>query len=407
MRWRARLLLPALAAIACWLFEPRSEAAPAGRPGPILLLSGGGDGEAERRLLGALRIATRDLGCEVITARGAPREPSVGELGRAEARGRAAGAAMVVWLGQRGGVATLFALRTQGGVVQRTEVGGDDAEGASRTAALKLRALYTSPEAGRSPEWTRLPVTAPLPPANAPHPAAAKVALDDDAAPAPQPPARPTAPTVAPPDAGPSPTPPAAPTETKTPGGRRAAGQLSLAVGYALALPLATGPGATLRHGLGAQLGWAPARAPMLLLLDVGWRTAGTRTVTVRQLALWELPDESVRVDLWEVPLGLSLLAHGARGRLAGGLGPRLALNLFRGEAVADDGRRGSALGVSVGIGLRAEGRVRLWGPLWLAAGAGVEWLLPGRRLLTDGLAAVETGSAQLSAWAGPLLTIE
>jgi hypothetical protein len=98
------------------------------------------------------------------------------------------------------------------------------------------------------------------------------------------------------------------------------------------------------------------------------------------------------RITVYDVPIGLALVARLQRGRWLLSAGPRVSLHLLGAAATATDGRSGDSLQVSAGLGTVAQARVALAD--WVAAALTItaEALVPERRFTVDGMAGASPG---------------
>ena len=371
-RRSSRAAWPALVVLVSLVPASHRVAAAAGGRGAILLLAhGGGDAGPESALLDALRVYTRDLGCEVVAGRAPPPEPSPMELGRADARGRAAGATMVVWIGRVDGNPVLYALRVAGGPLHRTPLagraGGDPAL-VARTLALKVRALYSRPPAERTAEWTQVNVAVGPP---------VKTGLDDEAqhvAPAPGPAA--TAPATVSPAQPPATVPGGRPASSMSSGPAVSAERGRLAPDRRTSTGIEVGAAGAGVLGLPSDPRWVSGGASVrlaLLLPDLPIAVELDAWPTVRL----GVEVANTRTDTWDVPVGLAATWRWGRGRWVGALGPRISVHAVHASVVRSGRRSESSTAAGAGLGLIAQGRVAIARGWSFALIVGGEVLLP------------------------------
>jgi hypothetical protein len=106
-------------------------------------------------------------------------------------------------------------------------------------------------------------------------------------------------------------------------------------------------------------------------------------------------------ITVYDLPLGLSLVARLRRGRWLLAAGPRLSLHVWGAEADAVDGRNGSGHALSAGLGALAQ--VRFAVADWVAAALTVtgEALVPEQQFTIDGAVGASPGAFAFGASAG------
>jgi hypothetical protein len=106
-------------------------------------------------------------------------------------------------------------------------------------------------------------------------------------------------------------------------------------------------------------------------------------------------------VSFYDVPIGLALLGRLRLGRWLLAAGPRVALHLLTAEAMAMDGRTGSRVAPSAGLGAVAQARLAIVDAVAVALTVGGEALVPEQRFTVDGGPAASPGAFTFAASLG------
>jgi hypothetical protein len=350
-------------------------------PRGVVVLVRGHDHGREVVLVEALRIYMRDRGRPVQLGGPAPAGPppfDAAERARLDDEARRAQAEVVVWFGERGGAPVLYALRIPTADLRETPVETDDPLLATRTLALKIRALL-SPRADET-SWS-VPENAPGDPGTTPEPASSEPEPepepDSEPAPAPAPPP-PAAPVPAPAvRAAPPPPPP-----------RHA--WLEATAAYGAMVPTST---TWVRHGLTVRLAAPLGRLPLAAFADTAFTTEPSTTVD----------GGSIAARVWPVGVGLAARWRRAHWQLAGG--PRVSLQIV--DAHAERGTRANGL-LRYSAGLGALGEVT-----WLfsrhvgaVASLSVEALVPRLELAAGTSGTTDLGWVQFGLGAGLVVSL-
>jgi hypothetical protein len=320
----------------------------------------------EARLVEALRIYTRDRDCRLVLEGDAPATPQAADVAP---RARAAGAAIVSWVGRRGdGHAVYYVLTVAENDLRETEVEPLGPERAALDVALKVRALLSRPEPRAEP------------------PRAADAAAEPPAPPAAE---------VERPREAPRAAPPEAIVERPAPGPAAVARErLSLGAAYGVWIP--------------SDSAWM--RSGLLLSLEVGLgHAAGVPLSVTVDGGFGGHPGQSVRgfdVALSDKPFGAGLLARGRWGPWGAAIGPRVGLHVLDVSADAPEGRAGASRRYAFGVGGQVRGELRVLSYLKIYLGATLEDLVPKQDFTLGGQPALSTGHTVASGMVGLVLLI-
>jgi hypothetical protein len=324
-------------------------------PRRLMVLHHGDEHVAETHLVDALRLYTRDLGCEISLATAAT-APS----GDWPALPPADAADFALWLDTSAGPQTLEAVRLAASERHRLTAPDDGGESRFSAFAMKVRALVARP-----------PKPA-LPPAAVPPEPAAKP--EESVPPVEPTPAVPLPPVIAA-AAAPIAPPPAAPPPPSFPSWQ-----------------------VDLRGGLNVE----PERLLPVLTLRVTRALVGPFALALE--GAWR-PDDDARtsagpVDLFDLPIGLAGLWRTELGGFALSTGPRVRGHLVTVTGTSN-GRHGAATRGVLGLGAIGTLSRPLFAGLALQATLAAEVVTPRLAVTLDGAPVAATGGANLEAALG------
>lgn len=144
-----------------------------------------------------------------------------------------------------------------------------------------------------------------------------------------------------------------------------------------------------MRQGGSLRLGLGLPRYHIAVELDSALTTPAT----------WDA--SGTRVNLTEIPLGLSVSIRWQRGRWMLSCGPRFSLNIAEAEATSPGGRRGAGAEISIGLGASEQIRYDMLGRFGLNVSITNEIMLPRRRFTVAGQQVAGSGFFQGAVTAG------
>ncbi len=337
-------------------------------PPSVLVLSNehAGNRGRETVLIEALKIYTRDLHRVVRLGGSAPSSLDPETIARTAEGAREAGAEVVVWFGERGGIPVLYALRVATLDLRETTVEADDPQQAARALALKVRALLAA--RADQVEWS-VPAPSPSPAPSVP-----------PASPTPSPSPSPIA-VAAPPSPAPIAVAPVA--------ARRI--WVELAATYGVTVPTNT---SWVRHGLTLRAALPWGRLPVSAFVDAAFTTAPSTTVD----------GHAVSGRIWPVGIGVELRLRRPRWQISGG--PRISLQIIDVEAQTVGGPSGSARRYSAGLGILTEAAWLFSRYVAALLSISAEALVERQQFLAGGSGSTDLGYVQFGFNAGLLFSI-
>lgn len=319
----------------------------------------------EAALLEALRIYTRDLNGAIVSAdANTEASQSVGNraLSLVAQQGRSANARAVAWFFDDGGL-RLYTLRVATMDLQITPVQPrDDLDVAAQTLALKLRAFLTqdADEVGAPPIETHSDVRA----------LSESGVLQR---------ARPSGFVL-----------------QTTDSERTLSSTLRpvhLEIGFAYGIDVPIDP-QWLRHHLALRAALVFATRPLAIEID----GAATTRPTV--------DSAPYQVSIGDYPIGLALSIRLARPRFVLSAGPRVGLHIIQAELLGSGAQSGDIWRYSAGLGLVAQGRVRLLRFLSVNLAMTAEGTIPRQRFTVGGQAVADLGGFRFASALGLLFEV-
>jgi hypothetical protein len=351
--------------------------------GMLLLVRPGWQIE-ETALMQGLRIYTQDLEIPFKTGALPARAATIDEEVAAAGNACRGDVALVLWFGPDRTMPRLLAFRCASRELRESPLSPpDDLDLATQTLALKVRWLLGKRLAGDAEQWRPVQAVAPPetpkpPPATTPNevedePLPEAVAHAADAPPAERP----------------------APRSNDVAIRRRSESPLSPTqepnAAAKVELGIAVGADA------GARAGWRRGAVTLRALLPfLSGRMAVSLDGSLGTYGTAEVGNR--RATVRDYPMGAGLQARLHHGRWTLALGPRVSLHLLSADGGSSDGRAGSQLTTSWGLGGLGEMRLRVWGPVMAGLLLTTEYLAPRRQFTLDGEKAFDFGAFRWSA---------
>lgn len=143
------------------------------------------------------------------------------------------------------------------------------------------------------------------------------------------------------------------------------------------------------RQGASWRVALSFATRPLAVEADASWGTSVVGRATGNQTILRD------------VPVGLALSWRWETTRWLFSCGPRISLHLIQADGSSPDGRNGSVLSYSTGLGALEQVRYRLWGGISLQAALINEILVPRQRFTVGGQNTLQVGFLQWGLFVG------